>query len=239
MDHWRLGHRPAVHRLRGVAVLLVLLGLALVLARPLLPANAKVIDECAVLAGQAKVRDAQIQGHGPLRVSVLGDSYAQGVLLAHPSRSWQSRLTEVLDATVTTDGLAGTGFTASPCGPRNAFTERALRVAASHPDIVIVEGGLNDTTAPDAEIAIRVRAVVADLRGARVFIVGPTNAPQFGEQAKRVDHVLATTAHELGVGYISTFTWTLPYLSDRTHLTAAGHRLFGDRVARELAERLR
>ena len=38
-----------------------------------------------------------------------------------------------------------------------------------------------------------------------------------------------------GVGYLSMLDADLPYLDDGLHLTAAGHRQFGDRVAAALS----
>jgi acyl-CoA thioesterase-1 len=51
----------------------------------------------------------------------------------------------------------------------------------------------------------------------------------------RVDGVLATETDRAGVPYVRTAGWQLPYLPDRLHLTAEGHRLFGAAVAARIA----
>ena len=51
----------------------------------------------------------------------------------------------------------------------------------------------------------------------------------------RVDTLLARLAAEYGVPYVRTSDLDLAYLADRLHLTAGGHRDFGDAVAVRIA----
>ncbi len=98
----------------------------------------------------------------------------------------------------------------------------------------MVEGGLNDWDRPDAEIRTgfaRLMRVVRAAGAERVVVVGPASAPSRAAKVPHVDAVLAGLARQYGVGYVSTADLDLPYLDDRLHLTAAGHREFGDAVA--------
>ena len=47
----------------------------------------------------------------------------------------------------------------------------------------------------------------------------------------RVDDLLARLTRRAGATYVRMSGLTLPYLDDELHLTEAGHRAFGDRIA--------
>ena len=69
------------------------------------------------------------------------------------------------------------------------------------------------------------------------MVVGPASAPSRASAVGRVATTLASLSEEYGVAFIDTSSWTLSYLSDRLHLTAAGHAAFGQHVADELTAR--
>ena len=77
--------------------------------------------------------------------------------------------------------------------------------------------------------------MVRALDGRRVVVVGPATAPSRAAAVPRVDRLLARLAAANDVPYVATSDLRLPYLSDRLHLTAEGHVLFGDAVASRLA----
>jgi acyl-CoA thioesterase-1 len=54
----------------------------------------------------------------------------------------------------------------------------------------------------------------------------------------RIDAVLERVAAQHGATYVSTLDWRLAYVGDGIHLTPAGHREFGERVADEVEEGL-
>ena len=68
------------------------------------------------------------------------------------------------------------------------------------------------------------------------MVVGPPSAPARAWGVPRVDALLAGLAERHGAAYVSMRDLDLPYLPDRLHLTAAGHRAFGDAVAAALAD---
>jgi acyl-CoA thioesterase-1 len=71
--------------------------------------------------------------------------------------------------------------------------------------------------------------------GRPVVVVGPPAAPSRAGSVPRVDALLAALAARHGASYVSTVGWRLDYLDDGLHLTASGHREFGDLVADHLA----
>lgn len=187
-------------------------------------------DRCARFAFQSEARARIVTGEGP-EVAVLGDSYSVGLGLRKPADSWPARL----PGRVRVQGFSGSGFAqgASSCS-EVSYAER-VRLLPESAATVVVEGGLNDVDRPDREVVDGVREVLAALEGRQVLVVGPVPAPARTARVARVDALLAQECDRAGVAYLSMLGSDLPYLADRLHLTAAGHRAFGDAVAHRLA----
>jgi GTP-binding protein EngB required for normal cell division len=118
---------------------------------------------------------------------------------------------------------------------RRAGRVRRQRTGA-RPDLVVLQGGLNETDRPASAIRSGVRRVLARLEARGVpardiVIVGPVAAPRRAAGVPRVDGVLADEAERADVLYLSMVHVQLPYLPDRLHLTVEGHREFGRAVA--------
>lgn len=203
--------------------LTVLLGVGAIGDRP---------SRCERFAADSRDRAAAVTGSGD-RVLVVGDSWSAGLGLDRPADSWPSRL----PGRVRVAGFSGSGFAehASPCG-RVAFADRASRALRSQPDLVVVQGGLNDYDQPDADVRTGFARLMRSLRGERVVVVGPAAAPSRARRAAHVDLLLTELTARYAVPYVPTASLDLTYLPDRLHLTPAGHRAFGDYVAERLAE---
>jgi len=187
-------------------------------------------EHCARLATQSLARERTITGSGE-RVAVIGDSYSVGLGLRDPAASWPSRL----PGRVQVFGFSGSGFSAhsSPCRGVT-YADRAAAAVSTRPGLVVVEGGLNDFDQPASAISAGFRALMADLRGHDVVVVGPAHAPSRAAGAERVDSLLRAESARAGVGYVSTIDHPFSYLDDDLHLTPAGHHDFGDLVAEAL-----
>ncbi|NYE36642.1 acyl-CoA thioesterase-1 [Nocardioides cavernae] len=181
---------------------------------------------------EARERNAIVTGSGP-RTLVLGDSWSVGLGQDDLSRSWAS----ALPGEVHVRGFSGSGFSerASGCG-RVSFHDRAPTALGVRPQLVVVEGGLNDYDQPGAAIDRGFRALMADLAGQRVVVVGPADAPARSGAVPRVDAQLELLSGLYGVPYVATSDLTLDYLADRLHLTEDGHRAFGEAVAARIAD---
>lgn len=223
--------RGTLRRLSGVAVVVVLL--ASVTAVQLSERARGAADtRCRQHAADSLARARTVTGSGA-PVTVIGDSWSVGLGLDGLAGSWPSRL----PGRVAVAGFSGSGFspTASRCGDVS-FADRAP--AAVHGSgLVVVEGGLNDHDQSQASIIVGFHRLMPALAGHRVVLVGPASAPSRLSSVPRLDRTLATLARQYDVAYIRTSGWRLPYLADRLHLTAEGHRMFGDAVARELVDR--
>ncbi|MGH1563968.1 GDSL-type esterase/lipase family protein [Mumia sp. DW29H23] len=190
-------------------------------------------ERCASFAAASQARRAAPVAKTGQDLVVIGDSWAAGLGLDDPGRSWTSRL----DGRVHVDAFSGSGFSrhASPCSGA-WFAARAPRAVAAGADLVLVEGGLNDVDQSDAALRAGFARVMRAVQGPPVVVVGPAAAPAREAGARRVDAVLATLASEAGAAYVSTVGLDLDYLEDGLHLTLDGHRELGDFVARSLAE---
>lgn len=214
--------------------LLVLVGLLVVavLTLHVTRAGGAEPSRCDRFHADSLARAAHVSGSGA-RVVVIGDSYAAGLGLARPATSWPSRL----PGRVQVVAFSGSGFSprASDC-VGVSFAQRAPAALRGGADLVVVEGGLNDYDQPAAEIRSGFRRLAAELAGHRVVVVGPPAAPSRAGAVPRVDALLAALAERAGFGYVRTSDLVLTYLDDGLHLTPAGHRAFGDRVAALVAD---
>ena len=221
--------------LRGLVALFLLAGLVIgTSAWKVSQATEARAERCAKNSNDAARRAATDTGVESVagRITVIGDSYSVGLGQADLATSWPS----MLPGRVHVEGFSGSGFSehASACGAV-WYAARAPRAVASRPDVVVVEGGLNDFDQADADIEAGAEDVLDALAGVDVVLVGPPPAPSRAGEVPRVDAVLARVAAERGVPYVSAAGWDdLAYLPDRLHLTAEGHRVFGDRVATAL-----
>lgn len=194
------------------------------------------VPRCERFAAASTQRAATPTGHGP-DVLVVGDSWSVGLGLRRPLDAWPSRL----PGRVHVSGFSGSGFSAlaSSCGRDRAFDRRAGRALAVDPQLVVVEGGLNDFDQPDRAVRAGFGRLMAVLHPStapwRVVVVGPATAPSRAAQVPRVDRLLRRLCERYDVGYVSTRDLALPYLPDELHPTAAGHRRFGDAVATRIA----
>lgn len=227
-------------RLRGLAVgLLCVVVLAVVAALQLSDrAAAGNLDRCDRFAAGSAARAELVTGSGPSTL-VIGDSWAAGLGLADLRDSWPTRL----PGTVTVAAFSGSGFSAdaSECGDLS-FGSRAVAALTPATELVVVEGGLNDFDRSDAAItggfARLVAAVERSGSAPRVVVVGPAAAPSRASAVRRVDRLLRELTEAAGWSYVASYDWELGYLSDRLHLTAAGHARFGDLVAQAVTASL-
>ena len=186
---------------------------------------------CQQHRADSRERAAVVTGEG-VRVLVIGDSWSVGLGQDDLGRSWAADL----PGEVHVAGFSGSGFSAgaSGCG-RVSFHDRAApALAATRPRLVVVEGGLNDHDQPAAAIERGFRALMADLAGQRVVVVGPADAPSRSRAVPRVDALLEELSGTYGVPYVATSDLDLDYLADGLHLTEAGHRELGATVAERI-----
>lgn len=216
-------------QLAGAAAVAVFISVVSLLAAG--GAKGDVAAHCARLSLQSQVRERLVTGHGR-RVVVIGDSYSVGLGLRQPETSWPSRL----PGQVHVYGFSGSGFSAHASACRGSqYAARAPHALRGGASVVVVEGGLNDYDQPEADVRTGFRALVAQLHGRHVLVVGPPPAPSRAAAAAHIDALLRSESALAGVDYLSMSDETFPYLDDHLHLTPAGHREFGSIVADALS----
>lgn len=222
-------HRGIRRRVGGASVVVLLLAALMALYVP--DRAGADLTRCQQHRLDARERSGLVTGEGS-PVLVIGDSWSVGLGQDDLSSSWAARL----PGEVHVAGFSGSGFSAqaSACG-RVAFHDRAPTALGTRPQLVVVAGGLNDHDQPAAAIDRGFRDLMADLAGHRVVVVGPADAPARSGAVPRVDALLEALSEQYGVPYVRTSDLDLTYLDDRLHLTADGHRDFGDAVADRIA----
>lgn len=179
----------------------------------------------------------------------FGDSWTWGYSAEPPTKGMAYTAAAELELDATVDGVPGTGFVSPGSGNEGSFARRltALHLDAV-PELVVLQGGTNDTESTPENIAAALTAAVEVVEkrwpDATLVVVGPGPRTWPAEQRlTAVDTVLSGTAAELGVGYISPLRerWiteaTAPTVLDQStsHPGTAGHAYLG----RELADSIR
>lgn len=166
-------------------------------------------------------------------VLVLGDSWSTGAKLPAGVRAWPT----YLPGRVRVDGVPGSGFSERALGCRGlSFAGRAgAALRATHPGLVVVQGGLNDYDVTRAEVRRGFRLLALALGDREVIVVGPTLAPSRAAAVPAVDRLLSNLCAKAGFAYVPTTDLRLDYLRDGVHLTRKGHRILGEAVAARVA----
>lgn len=186
----------------------------------------------------------------PKILAVLGDSYAEGAG-APTGQGWVTWLIRTdcwVKGAVSAEG--GTGYTNA--GPTEkgftAFTDpnRLQAIIDGQPNVVIVQGGINDERAAPSAITAAADTVFTKLRNALpdalIVAVGPTVPPAKTAQAmEAVTAAIAPAAYRHDVKVIDPATkgWLEPtdglYFTDRVHPDLDGHKELARQLSISLA----
>jgi lysophospholipase L1-like esterase len=228
----------------AVAVTAVVLGVW----RPWVPAPI----ESPVLASEEVVAVAP----APLvlpehpHVLVFGDSWTYGSAASDPTFGYAYLLADLLGGETTVDGVRGSGYL-KPGIDGPTFGERIAALdPAFDPDLVIIQGSINDRASGVAgyrdAVAAAWDALAATYPDATIVVLGP--APHelpVGDATARIDQDLAALASGRGWWYISPVQeeWITDqnYLAvidvdlGNRHPSTDGHRYLAEKVAAALA----
>lgn len=181
---------------------------------------------------------------------VFGDSWTRGMAATDTAHAYPHLTGELLGWDVTALGEDGSGY----LHPGELGGFYGTRVAELNPDldpdVVIVQGSVNDrneliSALPRAARAVW-RAVESTYPEADVIILGPAPSTlPLDERVEGIDAVLADLAAEAGLDYISPIAeeWLTEanigeYIdaSAAFHPSDAGHAYLAERLAADLAE---
>ena len=185
------------------------------------------------------------------RVLIFGDSWTYGSAASLPTLGYAYVVGERLGWETTVDGVRGSG-SLKPGLDGGSYGERIAGLDSNlDPDLVIVEGSINDRRLPAdgyrEAVTTAWDALEALYPAASIVILGP--APQVlpvEEPTARIDADLAALAAARGWWYISPLAdeWITPenYLDvidtgiGRDHPSTTGHAYLATRLAEALAE---
>lgn len=239
---------------RRTALLFVVLSVAVAAValgawRPWVPA----VPESPVVAAeeQVSIDPAPLVLPEDPRVLVFGDSWTYGSAASTPTLGYAYVLADLIGGETIVDGVRGSGYLKEGLdGP--AFGERIAALNAEiEPDLVIIQGSINDRERGETGYSEAVTAawdsLVALYPSAQFVVLGP--APHIlpvEAGTARIDRDLASLAGARGWWYVSPVQdeWitALNYLdiidvdAGNRHPSTAGHRYLAERLAAALAD---
>lgn len=248
MTSGRTRRRARVTALITVLVLAVS-GAVLGVWRPWVPAPV----EAAPLAAEEPVTvapTALVLPEHP-RVLVFGDSWTYGAAANVPSLGYAYVLAELLDGETIVDGVRGSGYLKPGIDGPDFGTRIAALDPAVSPDLIIIQGSINDREqgADGYRDAVNAAwdALAATYPDAAIVVLGPApHALPVAAGTSRIDKDLAALAAARGWWYISPLQdeWITEenYLDvidvevGRRHPSTDGHRYLAEKVASALAD---
>ena len=200
-----------------------------------------------VAGAPASVPPAPLVLDDDARVLVFGDSWVYGSAATVPTLGFAYLLAGELGVETVVDGVRGSGYL-KPGLDGPAYGERIAALdPALDPDVIIVEGSINDRKLyPDGyrdAVTAAWDALAARYPDAEIVILGPSPQVLPVEGAtRRIDAELSSLASARGWWYISPIAedWitTANYLDvidtgpiGRDHPSTDGHAYLADRVA--------
>jgi lysophospholipase L1-like esterase len=180
------------------------------------------------------------------RVTFLGDSWTVGVgatgmhgyaYLAGERLGWESVVL----------GVSGSGYTVAGVG--TTFGERVDRVVGTDPDVVVVQGSLNErwgegpAVLGEAALTTLSRLSRAVDRRTEILVVGASYTPGTPDETiEWINEAVGTAAESLQLTFVdpAAENWTDPadpeVWADPDHPSDAGHQKIADRLVPLLTE---
>jgi lysophospholipase L1-like esterase len=173
-------------------------------------------------------------------VTFVGDSWTHGVG-ATRSRGFPVLTAEILGWDYVELGVSGSGYVVP--GVDAPFRSRITAAVAGDPDVIVVQGSLNEQGVDVAELSRAARDTLARLReeadpATEILVVGAPYTP--GTNRARIDGVneaVSGAADAVGLRFVdpAVQNWTDPddagLWADPIHPNDAGHRLVAERLA--------
>lgn len=240
------GFRPRLLAFSG-ALVLVAGAVAFGALRPWMPLPASA--PAGAGEGVEEIAPAQLVLPEHPRILVFGDSWTYGAAAEDPRQGYAYVLAELLDGETIVDGARGSGYI-RPGSDGPPFGERISHLDPSlDPDLVVIQGSINDRLADRAELREAVvsawNALSAKYPDAPIVVFGP--APHLlpvGTGTARIDADLAELAAARGWWYISPVreNWITPdnyeHVIDvgfgRRHPSTEGHRYLAEKLVAAL-----
>ncbi|MFD5225108.1 SGNH/GDSL hydrolase family protein [Microbacterium sp. NPDC058342] len=241
-------HTPTRRRrtaLVVVSALTLVLAVALGVSRPWMPPA----ETPPLAAAENGISPAPLVLPEHPRVLVFGDSWTYGSAATVRTRGYAYLLADLIGGETVVDGVRGSGYQKPGVDGPDFRTRIGALDTGVDPDLIIVQGSINDRRENGAGYPAAVNAAWDDLTavfpGVPIVVLGP--APHelpVGAATARIDRDLARLAAERAWWYISPVRddWITPenYLRlidvgpGRKHPSNAGHEYLAQKVAEYL-----
>lgn len=171
-------------------------------------------------------------------VALFGDSYSEGTGADNPAADgYAARLAKDTGWDIRTTSLSGGGYRNPGVDKSGPYTRKveAADLPAINPDLIVLQGGLNDL-GYGTEVLNGSRAAISAAQaaapGVPIVVVGLLwGQGDLTESARRpYDAIQQTASASNGVYFVDTADLRFPLTSDNTHPTTEGHALIADRV---------
>ncbi|WP_344817634.1 SGNH/GDSL hydrolase family protein [Microbacterium soli] len=236
---------PRRSALVAAGALAVVLAVALGVARPWMPP----VETPPIAAADEGISPAPLALPEHPTVLVFGDSWTYGSAATPRTHGYAHLLGGLLHGTTIIDGVRGSGYQKPGIdGPDYATRIRSLDAGIA-PDLIIIQGSINDRREDPATFPAAVNAAwdaLADVfPDAPVVVLGP--APHelpVGASTARIDHDLSVLAAQRAWWYISPvqeewittadYPWIIDAGPGLLHPSDAGHEYLAHRVIEAL-----
>jgi lysophospholipase L1-like esterase len=191
-----------------------------------------------VVQSAAAQRPAEVAVPVP-SVTFIGDSWTEGIG-ATALRGYAVLTGEQLGWTYEVLGVGGSGYDVK--GRGSTFGDRIERAVSTHPDVIVVQGSLNERTSTPASLAPAALHTLTRLRaaadpGTKILVVGASYTP--GTPAATINWingVVRDDAVKVGLTFVNPAVqeWTNPadrhIWADPNHPNDVGHQLVADHL---------
>ncbi|WP_448614612.1 SGNH/GDSL hydrolase family protein [Modestobacter sp. URMC 112] len=180
----------------------------------------------------------------PESLAVLGDEYSTGTGADTPDQGFAELLAEGLGLTLAVSAGEGAGYTT---GSPGGFLDLVPQAVAAQPDVVLVQGGINDRRADRADIeqsaGATFDAIWESAPDAHIIALGAPFVPDLNAAAiQTTKDAVRAAAVARGIPFIDPADWLAvddaTLWADGVHPTSAGHRVLADRLAQEFPSAL-
>jgi lysophospholipase L1-like esterase len=192
----------------------------------------------SVVQSAAAQRPAAVPAVTP-SVTFIGDSWTEGIG-ATALRGYADLTGQQLGWRYQVLGVGGSGYDVA--GRGSTFGERIDRAVSTHPDIIVVQGSLNERTSTPARLRPAALATLTRLRAAadpstKILVVGASYTP--GTPAATINWIngiVRDDAVEAGLTFVNPAVqeWTNPadkrIWADPNHPNDVGHQLIADHL---------
>jgi lysophospholipase L1-like esterase len=191
-----------------------------------------------VVQAAAAQRPADVAAATP-SVTFIGDSWTEGVG-ATALRGYAVLTGEQLGWRYEVLGVGGSGYDVK--GRGSTFGERIDRAVSTHPDVIVVQGSLNERTSTPASLAPAALSTLTRLRaaagpGTKILVVGASYTPGTPVTTINwINGIVRDDAVKAGLTFVNPAVqeWTNPadkrIWSDPNHPNDVGHQLVADHL---------